>query len=227
MTSEREASIRERLVHAALDLFSDRGFAETTVEDITNRAGVGRTTFFRTFTSKEDAVFPDHDGLLARADARLATATAATGPVALYEATRLVLRHYVAEGEIARRRYRLVASVPALRARELAGLGAYQRLFGHHLTGWIGEPDDGALRAQLLAAGVVAAHNHVLRGWLREEEPDPEAALARAVDTALATFTPTATTRGDAEQESASVVVVVRSGEPSDLVAERIRRALT
>src|SRR5437879_12066461 len=49
----RSAEIRERLLDAALKLFAEKGFAETTVEDITNAADVGKGTFFNYFPSKD------------------------------------------------------------------------------------------------------------------------------------------------------------------------------
>jgi AcrR family transcriptional regulator len=49
----RSADIRESLFQAALQLFAERGFAETTVEDITNAADVGKGTFFNYFPSKD------------------------------------------------------------------------------------------------------------------------------------------------------------------------------
>lgn len=49
----RSIELRERLIRAALDLFAKQGFAETTVEDITNAADVGKGTFFNYFPSKE------------------------------------------------------------------------------------------------------------------------------------------------------------------------------
>ncbi|MGB7731248.1 MAG: TetR/AcrR family transcriptional regulator [Candidatus Acidiferrum sp.] len=51
--SRRSAELRERLFHAALALFAKKGFAETTVEDITNAADVGKGTFFNYFPSKD------------------------------------------------------------------------------------------------------------------------------------------------------------------------------
>jgi AcrR family transcriptional regulator len=57
LTSDRRqrrgAEIRERLFRASLDLFAQRGFVETTVEDITNAADVGKGTFFNYFPSKD------------------------------------------------------------------------------------------------------------------------------------------------------------------------------
>ncbi len=49
----RSLELRERLFHAAIQLFAQKGFSETTVEDITNAADVGKGTFFNYFPSKE------------------------------------------------------------------------------------------------------------------------------------------------------------------------------
>jgi len=49
----RSAETRERLFRSALELFGQKGFAETTVEDITEAADVGKGTFFNYFPSKD------------------------------------------------------------------------------------------------------------------------------------------------------------------------------
>ncbi len=49
----RSADIRERLFNASLPLFAQKGFPETTVEDITEAADVGKGTFFNYFPSKD------------------------------------------------------------------------------------------------------------------------------------------------------------------------------
>src|SRR5262245_54467592 len=49
----RSAELRERLFRSALELFASKGYAETTVWDITEAADVGKGTFFNYFPSKE------------------------------------------------------------------------------------------------------------------------------------------------------------------------------
>src|SRR5260370_24353495 len=48
---------RERLETAALDLFVDNGYGETTVGQIADRAGLNRATFFRHFADKREVLF--------------------------------------------------------------------------------------------------------------------------------------------------------------------------
>jgi AcrR family transcriptional regulator len=51
--ARRSASIRERLFRSALQLFAERGYQKTTVEDITEAADLGKGTFFNYFPTKE------------------------------------------------------------------------------------------------------------------------------------------------------------------------------
>jgi len=48
----RHAETRQRLMRCALRLFADRGFADTSIEDITEAADVGKGTFFNYFQSR-------------------------------------------------------------------------------------------------------------------------------------------------------------------------------
>jgi AcrR family transcriptional regulator len=189
---------RDRLAQAAFDLFDERGYEQTTVDDITERAGLGRTTFFRYYRSKEDVIFPDHDRLLQQLRDRLAASSSKTALVAVSDAMRLVMLHYLEEGDVARRRYALTSTVPALRDREIASVARYQRLFREFIANWLGDGDERvSLRAEVMAAAMVAAHNHVLRRWLRGESPDPIAELDDSFGQVIALLATTASSVSD------------------------------
>ncbi|WP_432181892.1 TetR/AcrR family transcriptional regulator [Streptomyces sp. NBC_00063] len=214
---------RTRLADAAFALFDERGYEQTTVDEIAERAAVGRTTFFRHYRSKEDVIFPDHDRLLALIKDRLATSSHSTGLIAVSDAVRLVLMHYIEEGDLARRRYRLTSKVAVLRDREIASVARYQRLFREFIAEWMGDPTESAsLRAELMAAAVVAAHNHVLRRWLRGGTSDPVAEMDEAMSEVLALF-PAPSGTGDSD-DGGTTVVAFRTGQDLDALLPALRR---
>ena len=214
--------VRDRLAGAAFDLFDERGYEQTTVDEIAERAGVGRTTFFRHYRSKEDVIFPDHDALIAAIRARLAVSSADTALLAVSDAIRLVLLSYVGEGDHARRRYAITSRVAPLRDREIVTVARYQRLFREHIAASM-EPGAGAaLRAELMAAAVVATHNHVLRRWLRGEVGDAVGELDAAMLEVLGLFTRD-TGAGD---RAGSTVVVLRGTRSQDQVVAALRQVL-
>src|SRR5215218_6465153 len=145
------ATGRDEIVDSAFRLFAVRGYDATAVDDIAAEAGISRSTFFRSFGSKEAVIFPDHDALLSRVDERLRTSHTNSALAAVVDAVKIVLFHYVAEGERARERYRLTSTIPALRDRELVSGARYQRLFRRHLSQWGDGSNGSELRAELSA----------------------------------------------------------------------------
>ncbi|MFH8616629.1 TetR family transcriptional regulator [Streptomyces sp. NPDC017979] len=178
--------MREALAKAAFELFMERGFERTTVDEIVARAGVGRRSFFRYFPSKEDVVFPDHEGCLAEMTRYLEASTAdgaSEDPVdTVCDAARIVMRMYAAKPDFSVQRYRLTREVPGLRTYELSVVRRYERTLANHLRAHCADDADGALRAEVIASAVVAAHNNALRSWLRSGGVgDAEAAAVHAL----------------------------------------------
>ena len=219
--------MRERLTQAAAELFQAQGYDETTIDEIAVRAGIGRRTFFRYYRTKEDVIFPDHDELLAKVHDRLYLSADESGLEAVLQAVRIVLRHYVETREISLIRYRLVSEVPALREREIVSVARYQRAFRERLGTGVDDGPSTSLQAEVVAASVAAAHNQVLRHWLRADgagDPFPEldAALGYVEDV----FRPAAPVAGSSRDKHELIVLAFDSSTPVATVSAELTQAL-
>ncbi|RLV72134.1 hypothetical protein D3C57_146445 [Streptomyces rapamycinicus NRRL 5491] len=202
---------RDALVAAAFELFTTHGFEQTTVDDIVRLAGVGRSSFFRYFPSKEDVVFPDHEGCLAEMTAFLQEGSSEEDPVIkVCDAARLVMRMYADNPAFAVQRYRLTKSVPGLRHHELSVVWRYERTLADYLRRRFAHRPDGTLRADVIAASVVAAHNNALRAWLRSGgQEHPAAHMDEALEFVRRSWGPEGQTTGPDEEETDDVVVLI------------------
>lgn len=228
--------MRDAIAEAAFRLFTERGFEQTTVDDITALAGVGRRSFFRYFPSKEDVVFPDHEGCLKDMTAFLQSARDASDPVAaVCDAASLVLRMYAANPAFSVQRYRLTKQVPGLRTYELSVVRRYEQTLAGYLRRRFGTAEDAGLRAEVIAAAVVAAHNNALRAWLRSGgEGDADAAVEHALGLVRRTWSEAARESVPAAQaqppvrsgDEGVVVMVAERGVPLWRMVQRIEAAL-
>ncbi|MEV5872868.1 TetR family transcriptional regulator [Streptomyces sp. NPDC052101] len=239
--------MRRELAAAAMELFATKGYEATTVDEIAAAAGVARRTFFRHFRSKEEAIFPDHDDTLIRAEAVLNAAPAHEHPLdTVCRGIKEVMRMYAAAPEISVARYKLTREVPTLREAEIASVARYERLFTRYLLGHFDEhahaddANDDPLLAEVAASAVVTAHNHVLRRWLRAGgQGDVEAQLDHAFAIVRKTFgTGIGAGRGPAPKPAAGtapatvsahgevLVTVARTDAPLDEVMRTIEEAL-
>jgi AcrR family transcriptional regulator len=215
------AEPRALVVAAALELFAERGFDQTSVEQIAQAAGVSRSTFFRQFGGKDDVVFADHELLLDRLREFLAQPHPDPWR-AVCEASLLVYSHFAADPELARRRYSVVRQVPALREREIVTVFRYERLFDEYLRASL--PGLDPLDAVGFSALVTAIHNHVLRQLLRGPKRVPASVLRRALDDALRRFG--VLDEKDSPAPDDVVVAVFPRTMPTAEIARRVREQL-
>ena len=112
---------RQRLQQAAIELFGERGYEQTTAAEIAARAGVTERTFFRHFADKREALFDGQAKLRTALSAAIAEAPAELQTMeTLSRAFHSVVPLLEANRPLSLPRQAVIASSPALQERELA-----------------------------------------------------------------------------------------------------------
>ena len=143
-----EPGARERMVLAAVDLFTEQGYDATTVAQIAERAGVTKSTFFRHFPDKRELLVAGQETLSRLLSEGIAEAPADASPLAMVAAG--LERASTAMGPMSRE------IAPRLKAAVAASAELQER---------------DALKSVSLAAAMTAA-------LVARAVPDPTAALA-------------------------------------------------
>jgi AcrR family transcriptional regulator len=169
--------VRRSLQQAALELFGERGYEETTAADIAAKAGVTERTFFRHFADKRDVLFGGETELgdvLARA---VRDAPSELGPWdVLFRAFQAAESLFVENRAFAEPRHRLIKSIPALQERALAKTqiltaGLVSALRERALPGHM---------ATLVAQMGTAALSHAVACWFDDASSDLHDHLVQA-----------------------------------------------
>jgi AcrR family transcriptional regulator len=112
---------RKRLQLAALELFSERGYEETTAAEIAAKAGVTERTFFRHFPDKREVLFDGDTAFIEALTSAVRHAPPALGPWdTLFLAFNAVKQMFVENRPFTEPRQRVIASNPALQERAVA-----------------------------------------------------------------------------------------------------------
>jgi mycofactocin system transcriptional regulator len=169
------------LAAVAQRLFLERGFEQTSVDDIAGAAGIGRRTFFRYFPTKADVLFVESATELHRLREHLAGGRSDEP----YEA--VVSRSVVAalrfppdQHDWARQRAQLLLTVPAVQAHAMSRYAAWRAAAAQYAAARCRQPADGLFPlavGQAVLAASLAAHEH----WLAHPESDLFDALALAL----------------------------------------------
>lgn len=123
--SRWEPNSRGRLEEAALDLYTERGFDETTVAEIAERAGLTERTFFRYFADKREVLFWGQGALMELVTKNIADAPDSASPIdAVGAALKATGELFEGRREHARRRQAAIDANAGLQERELIKLAS-------------------------------------------------------------------------------------------------------
>ena len=129
-----EGDAKARLEEAALALYDQHGFEQTTIDEIADRAGLTKRTFFRHFSDKREVLFGDganEPDLFANA---VLTAPASAGPLdAVGLGLAAMSTHIDQHADLFARRFRIIRRSPELWERQLIKFTAIAEGFARAL----------------------------------------------------------------------------------------------
>jgi AcrR family transcriptional regulator len=158
-----------RLFQAALALYSERGFEQTTVAEIAERAGLTERTFFRHFADKREVLFAGpvtlQDPVVEAVAAAPESASAMDAVAAGLEAGAALLDRERGR-DFARRRQAVISANGELQERELIKLAT----MASAVAGALRERGVAAPAADLTAEAGIAVFRVAFERWIDEEE---------------------------------------------------------
>jgi mycofactocin system transcriptional regulator len=171
---------RAELSSVALNLFIERGFEQTTVDDIAVAAGVGRRTVFHYFASKNDLPWGDFDTGLESMGRFLHELPDSMSVVeAICVAVVEFNRFPAEEGVHHRARMKLLLQVPALQAHSALRYAAWRAVLATFAAKRLGV-DEASLQPQAIAHVFLAISLSAYEQWLRDEDTNLIAVLQEA-----------------------------------------------
>ena len=175
-----EPNARGRLEQAAMELYVERGFEQTTVAQIAKRAGLTERTFFRYFADKREVLFAGAGSLQDFLVGTLASAPDSAAPIdAVVVALEAVGALLQERREYARQRQAVIAANAELQERELIKLASLASAIA------------GALRrrgvtdpaASLAAEAGIAVFKIAFERWVNEtSQPDLPRLIRESLD---------------------------------------------
>jgi mycofactocin system transcriptional regulator len=176
------STTRRQLQLIAVEMFSERGYDQVTIEDLATAAGISRRTFFRYFPSKADALMGDFDEEVEHLREALHDSDPNL-PVMEAIRTAVVAARSCAVVDPAELRRRLLLQYrnPVLLANALTHYEILKRVVAEFAAGRLGQSLD-ALLPQAIAGAVYGVADAAYQSWMA----DPTAELGPTLDGALA-----------------------------------------
>jgi AcrR family transcriptional regulator len=165
-----------RLERAAMEIFSERGFDQTTVAEIAARAGLTERTFFRHYADKREVLFGGSSGFSGLLVQSVADAPASATPIDTIAAALATAGELFAERlDHARQRQRIIGAHPDLQERELVKLAS----LAVSLADALRQRGVSDMASRLAAEAGVAVFKIAFERWIAENNVTPLSDIIR------------------------------------------------
>lgn len=170
LRERKKAKVRDSLIQVSMKLFIEKGFEETTVDEIAEAAEVSRRSFFRYFPSKDLVVFPHQDIYLEYFRRLLAENRGQeTAMDAIRRATMTMAEQYHAAREDHLIQQRIIQKSPTLIARGDKMDEDWEAIIAAELIARRGDSGMTDRRARFLAGAIMGLFKVILREWYQND----------------------------------------------------------
>lgn len=165
-TGRVHVTTHSHLSQIALKLFIERGFEQTTVDEIAAEAGISRRTLFRYFQTKNDLPWGDFDNLLEGMRDRLAHAQH-DAPISDVLRSAVIEFNQFPQDELAMHRSRmwLLLNVPTLMAHSTLRYAEWRQVIAEFVANRLGALS-GDLTPQTIAGACLGISLAAYEQWL-------------------------------------------------------------
>jgi mycofactocin system transcriptional regulator len=166
------STTRRQIARVALGLFVDRGFEETTMDDIAAELGIARRTLFRYYSSKNDLVWGEFEQVLERLHVDLRAIDQHQPIMAVIREAAVRSNTYPDEllDEL-HLRLTLIQTVPALQAHSMIRYAEWRHVIGEYVAEHLGcEADD--LVPIVIGHAALAASTAAFSRWVAHRDED-------------------------------------------------------
>lgn len=176
----KQESVREAICDHATRLYVERGYQETTIDDIARASGIGRRTFFRYFRTKEDVVLWKFDQFARHTLELLAQRPQRESALrALESALTQASEFYNQQPEQTLAILKLTEETPALHAQQLLQQQHWKSWFAKALRSRMRKAPR-SLLPELAASVAIEAMAIAVRRWLATPSGDLNTQIAAA-----------------------------------------------
>jgi AcrR family transcriptional regulator len=186
LRARKKIQTRLALARAAMQLFEERGYAATSVDDIAAAANVSRRTFFRYFSAKEEVFIVDPEGKLAALHVALADGPPDEPTIAALRRGVVALVGAYFEPELIRLEARIALREPVVAAAGLAYQVRWEDALAQEVAADLGVDPGSDPRPRIVAHTTVAVLRAGVSQWIQRDcEGDPAEVVAATFDQAI------------------------------------------
>lgn len=176
--ARKRTFVRTEIWNAAIDLFAEKGYELTTIEEIAASAGVSRRTFFRYFASKDDVMVQAIDTYGDIIAAAIRDSGRLQDPLEIVRHAALRVAEFVVAQPRARKGMQITERSTAARGAQLSELAVIERRMASEFAASLRADQAGGHTPEILASLTFVLLNRTFKIWY-DEAPEE---IAETVD---------------------------------------------